>query len=175
MCPTCKSVGNVTLGLKKNVFPHQTNFWRKASQVLNSPELRYRSDSSSVLKLVIKFQISIIPLNSSQVLPSDLGFIQILWGGMPKCLSVCHILGWTPWDPTMKHPSSAMVLKPPHCLLMHLFCGTWGNVQHKGECWQERVTVTNSDCCHWPWHWGSVGDFAVPCLISIARLEARWY
>lgn len=126
----------LNLGLKKNVFPHQSNFWRKASHVLNSPELRYRSDSSSDLKLVMKFQISNIPLNSSQILSSDLGFIQTLWGRMPKCLSVCHILGGTPWDPTMKHPSSAMVLKPPSCrtepptcsLAPGEICGTEGNV-----------------------------------------------
>lgn len=43
----------------------------------------------------------------------------------------------------MEHPSSAMVLKPPVLYLpMHLFPGTWGNLWHKGECWQERVRVT---------------------------------
>lgn len=85
------------------MFLHQTNFWREASQVLNSPELRqrYGADSSSDLKLVVKFQISNIPLNSSQILSSNLGFIQILWRHTPKYLLTHHILCGTPWGPTM--------------------------------------------------------------------------
>lgn len=47
---------------------HINQLLEKGKQVLNNPELRYRSNSSSDLKLVIKFQISNIPLNSSQIL-----------------------------------------------------------------------------------------------------------
>lgn len=97
----CGNSHGLNLALRRHTFLHQTNFWMEASQILNSPELRYGADSSSDLKLVIKFQISNILLNSSQILSSDLAFIQILWRHTPKYLSIHHTQCGTPWGPTL--------------------------------------------------------------------------